>query len=171
MRLTIGRTGFLAVTRMFRPCYAGYAAGMTDTAYPGDTLGLPEDGPGSVGTFPRRLVAILIDWLACTFIALAALGVRWGELTGTESLLPLGLFALENLLLVGTVGYTLGHRILGLQVHHLEGLRAGRPSMPGPKAALIRTVLLCLVVPAFIIDRHGRGLHDRAAGTVILRSR
>ena len=142
---------------------------MTDTAYPGAALGLPQDGPGSVATFPRRLVAILIDWLACTFIALALLGVPWGGLSGNESLVPLGFFALENLLLVGTAGYTLGHRILGLQVHNLQALRAQQPSMPGPKAALIRTVLLCLVLPAFIIDRHGRGLHDRAAGTVILR--
>nr|WP_281497467.1 RDD family protein [Ornithinimicrobium sp. F0845] len=134
-------------------------------------MGLTERGPGSAATFPRRLVAILIDWLACTFIALAILGVPWGGLSGTASLLPLGLFALENLLLVGTGGYTLGHGILGLRVHHLGALQAGRPSMPGPKAALIRTVLLCLVIPAFIIDRHGRGLHDRAAGTVILRSR
>lgn len=144
---------------------------MTEPAYPGAALGLPEQGPGSVATFPRRLVAIMIDWLACTFIALAVLGVRWGELSGTQSLLPLGLFALENLLLVGTVGYTLGHRILGLQVHHLRAVQDGQPSMPGLKAALIRTVLLCLVLPAFIFDRHGRGLHDKAAGTVILRSR
>lgn len=171
MGLTIGRTGFRAVTRMFRPCYAGYAAGMTDTAYPGAALGLPENGAGSVASFPRRLVAILIDWLACTFIALAVLGVRWGELSGTDSLLPLGFFALENVLLVGTAGFTLGHRVLGLRVHHLEALRADQPSMPGPRAALIRTLLLCLVLPALIIDRHGRGLHDRAAGTVILRSR
>ena len=156
---------------MFRPCFAGYPAGVTDTAYPGAALGLPEHGRGSVATFPRRLAAIFIDWLACTFIALAVLQVPWGGLTGTQSLLPLGLFALENLLLVGTGGFTLGHGIMGLRVHHLGALQAGRASMPGPRAALIRTALLCLVIPAFIVDRHGRGLHDRAAGTVILRSR
>lgn len=144
---------------------------MTDTAYPGAALGLPETGPGSVASFPRRLAAIFIDWLACTFIALAILGVGWGQLTGAQTLLPLGLFALENLLLVGTGGFTLGHGILGLRVHHLGALQAARPSMPGPRAALIRTLLVCLVIPALVVDRHGRGLHDRAAGTVILRSR
>lgn len=171
MLSTLGGARFLTVTLVFRLCFARYPAGVTYTAYPGADLGLPENGPGSMATFPRRLVAIFIDWMACTFIALAILRVPWGGLAGTESLLPLGLFALENLLLVGTGGFTLGHGFIGLRVHRLEALQAGQPSMPGGPAALIRTVLLCLVIPAFIVDRHGRGLHDRAAGTVILRSR
>jgi hypothetical protein len=33
----------------------------------------------------------------------------------------------------------------------------------------VRTVLLCLLIPAFITDRDQRGLHDRAAGTVLVR--
>jgi uncharacterized RDD family membrane protein YckC len=32
-------------------------------------------------------------------------------------------------------------------------------------------VLLCLLIPALIWDRVGRGLHDRAAGTVVVRAR
>lgn len=142
----------------------------TDIAYPGAGLGLPEHGRGSLATFPRRLVAIFIDWMACTAIAHMILGVPWGQLHGVGSLLPLAIFAAENLLLVGLLGTTLGHRLLGLQVHRVW-LQPGAPSMPGLWAALIRTVLLSLVIPALIPDRHGRGLHDRAAGTVILRSR
>ena len=162
---------------MFRSCYAGYPAGVTtDSAYPGAALGLPERGRGSLASFPRRLLAILIDWLACTFIALAVLGVPWGQLTGTDSLVPLLFFAIENILLVGTAGFTLGHRILGLRVLRWEALTAPQGSMPGQRApglraAAIRTVLLCLLIPPFIVDRHGRGLHDRVAGTGILRSR
>ncbi len=124
-----------------------------------------------MATFGRRLVAIFIDWIACTCIALAVLGVPWGGLRGAEAWLPLGFFALENLMLVGTAGMTLGHGLLGLRVQHLGRLQAGEAGMPGLKAALIRTVLLCLVIPAFIVDRHGRGLHDQVAGTLILRSR
>ena len=33
------------------------------------------------------------------------------------------------------------------------------------------TILLVAVVPVFFVDREGRGLHDRAAGTVLVRSR
>lgn len=144
---------------------------MTATAYPGAELGLPERGPGSLGTFPRRLVAVFIDWIACTVIALAILGVPWGGLTGTASLLPLGIFFAENVLLVSTAGMTLGHGLLGLRVHRIESLQAGQPGMPGLRSGLIRAALLCLLIPAFLIDRHGRGLHDRAAGTLLLRSR
>jgi uncharacterized RDD family membrane protein YckC len=32
-------------------------------------------------------------------------------------------------------------------------------------------VLLLLFIPALIWDRDGRGLHDRAAGTVVLHTR
>jgi uncharacterized RDD family membrane protein YckC len=124
-----------------------------------------------MATFPRRLVAIFIDWMACSAIVYAAMGVPWGGLTGPAAFLPLGLFAVENLFLVGTLGSTLGHRVLGLQVHRVDAMRAQRPSMPGLRSALIRTVLLCLVLPVVIWDEHGRGLHDRAAGTVILRAR
>jgi uncharacterized RDD family membrane protein YckC len=36
---------------------------------------------------------------------------------------------------------------------------------------VIRTVLLCLVIPPVVYDADGRGLHDRAAGTIVLRTR
>lgn len=144
---------------------------MTASAYPGAELGLPERGAGSLAAVSRRLVAVFIDWMACTFIALAILRVPWGGLTGTQSLLPLGIFFLENVLLVSTAGMTLGHGLLGMRVHRIEALRAGQPGMPGLRSGLIRALLLCLLVPALIFDRHGRGLHDRAAGTLLLRSR
>ena len=54
----------------------------------------------------------------------------------------------------------------------MRDLTQGRPAdmrPPGPGAALLRTGLLCLVIPAVIWDASGRGMHDVAAGTVILR--
>lgn len=160
------------MTLVFPRCFAGYAAGVTTTsAYPGAGLGLPEEGRGSMATFPRRLVAIFIDWMACTVIVLAALRVPWGGLAGTDALLPLAVFAVENILLVSTVGSTLGHRIMGLQVYRLDSLMDGQARMPGLTSGVIRTVLLCLVIPTIVWDQHGRGLHDKAAGTILLRSR
>ena len=38
-----------------------------------------------------------------------------------------------------------------------------------PWRPLVRTVLLCLAIPALIWDRDQRGLHDRGAGTVLVR--
>jgi len=64
---------------------------------------------------------------------------------------------------VGTLGYTVGHRVVGLQVRGING----RPATP--LQAFVRTLLLCLFLPAMFWDRDGRGLHDRTAGTVIVR--
>ena len=38
-------------------------------------------------------------------------------------------------------------------------------------AGAVRTVLLCLAIPAVVTDSSGRGLHDKLAGTVIVRTR
>ncbi len=35
---------------------------------------------------------------------------------------------------------------------------------------VVRTVLLILVIPAVIFDADHRGLHDKAVGTVLIRS-
>jgi uncharacterized RDD family membrane protein YckC len=135
-------------------------------AYPGERLGLPRDGPGSMGRFGRRLVGAIIDWTACQLIAAALFSVPLpfaGVATQRDTSILLGLFALENLLLLTTTGYTLGHRIVGLRVLSLDGQRAR------PFQVLVRTVLLCLFLPALFWDKDGRGLHDKAAGTLIVR--
>lgn len=135
---------------------------MTTSAYPGDRFGLPATGPGSVGGFGRRLVAVAVDWALCLIVATGVFHVPWGA-TDAKSFVPLAIFAVENLVLVSLTGWTVGHRMLGLRVGSL-----GRPVMT-PFQVLIRTVLLCIVVPALIWDKDGRGLHDRAAGTIVVR--
>ena len=132
------------------------------TGHPGEGIGLPAEGPGSVGRFGRRVVGALIDWTLCQFVAYAVFAVPFGE-AGPHSFIPLAVFAVENLLLVGTLGYTVGHRIVGLQVRSTNGGAAA------PVQVLVRTVLLCLFLPAMFWDRDSRGLHDKAAGTVIVR--
>ena len=137
------------------------------TAYPGERFGMPREGTGSLGRFGRRLVAVIIDWTACQLIAAALFGVPLpftGVATGRDTLVLLAIFAVENLLLLPTVGYTLGHRVVGLRVQSLDN-HAARPVQ-----VLVRTALLCLFLPAMFWDRDGRGLHDKAAGTVIVRT-
>lgn len=108
-------------------------------------------------------MALLIDWLICSIIAAGFLGYRFGG--NGHSWAPLAVFFVENVLLVGTLGSTVGHRILGLQVSRVSGAAAG------PVPALVRSFLLCLFIPAVIWDKDGRGMHDRLAGTVIRRAR
>ena len=53
----------------------------------------------------------------------------------------------------------------------LVGISVVRPGggTPGPLAALVRAVLLCLVIPAVIFDPDQRGLHDKAMNTLLIR--
>jgi uncharacterized RDD family membrane protein YckC len=123
---------------------------------------MPEAGPGSLARFGRRLVAVLVDWLVCTVIAAGLMHYRLGQ-GGLGPFKPLAVFVLMNLLLVGTLGSTIGHRLLGIRVVRLDGASAG------PLLAATRTVLLAVVIPAVIWDRDTRGFHDKIAGTVPVR--
>ncbi|MCA1675516.1 MAG: RDD family protein [Actinobacteria bacterium] len=125
--------------------------------YRGERLRLPERGPGSVAGFGARLAAITIDWLPCVVVANLA--------TENPPFSTLALFAALTALTVGATGRSPGHAALGLRVADLDG---GRPGW-GP--AVVRTLLICLVVPPLVYDIDGRGLHDRAVGTVVLRER
>lgn len=131
---------------------------------------MPERGPGSIAGFGIRLVAVLIDWVVALFIASGLFRVPLPftaqHTSGVDSFITLGVFGVITLLLVGTLGYTIGHRVMGLQVRSLSG--TGRVM---PLQALARTVLLCIFVPAVIWDRDGRGLHDKIPNTVIVRTR
>ncbi|MGW1769070.1 RDD family protein [Streptomyces sp. NPDC002073] len=131
-----------------------------DFGYPGEQLGLPRQGPGSVAKFGRRLAALAIDWVACQLIAYGL--ITGGDMAGTGNW-TLGLFVALAILTVGTVGFTPGKRIVGLRVVSEAGGRLGFGRV------VLRTLLLALVVPAVVWDRDGRGLHDRLARAVQVR--
>ena len=146
----------------------GSPANSDEEDSPATRLNLPKEGPGALAPLWRRIVALVIDWFAALAIATAV----WGT---ENSLLPLAVFGVSTFLLVAMIGSTLGHRLLGLRVVPLaDPARATLPGFqigPGVMRAALRTVLLCLVIPAAVWDADGRSLHDRFAGTVILRHR
>jgi len=143
-------------------------------------LGVAPDGPGSLARLPRRLAALAIDWALC--LAVSGLiapvpGQGRGILAGA-SLVTMAVFGVSSTVLVGLLGTTVGHRLLGLRVVRARDLagpadgaaaRVAAAPPPGILAGLVRSALLCLVIPAVVWDRDGRGLHDTAAGTVLVR--
>lgn len=135
-------------------------------AYPGQDLGLPEFGPGSVAGWSRRLAALLIDWVICSLIALGFFyhpGSHEANVLAQPRLWTLAVFGVQDFVLTATLGFTIGKRLTGLRVIRLDR----RPV--GFARALARTVLLMLVVPVMIMDRDLRGLQDKAAATVVVR--
>ncbi|WP_226346123.1 RDD family protein [Agilicoccus flavus] len=132
-------------------------------AYPGASLGLPQDGPGSLAPIGRRVLALFIDGAVAQLIARGLLGFELG-VGGFDAFKPLLVVFVINVLMVGAGGWTIGHRLLGMRVD------ACPRGWAGPRRALVRALLLCLAVPPLVVGRDGRGLHDRLAGTVLVRS-
>ncbi|MFD4143971.1 MULTISPECIES: RDD family protein [unclassified Streptomyces] len=131
-----------------------------DFGYRGRQLGLPESGPGSVATFGRRFGALLVDWGLCVLIAYGLFAGGGQQATSNRALV---IFLVLSLLTVGTVGFTPGKRLFGLRVIAENGERLGVGRV------VVRSLLLCLAIPALVWDRDGRGLHDRLARAVQVR--
>jgi len=132
--------------------------------YPGERLGRPERGPGALARPGRRFFSILIDWVLCLLITRGFVGAE----TPAASLIPVAVLLVENILLVGTIGYTVGQRMVGVHVQRATG-----DGPPGLVAGLVRSVLLVLVVPPLTMgwDADRRGMHDLLSGTLVVRNR
>lgn len=147
------------------PGTAPYPGGSTSGGHRGEAFGLPATGVGSVAGFGRRLAAVTVDW----FLALFAAGL----FAGTDPLAPqsnlqwivLGVWFLLTATAVAAFGITPGMAVVGIRVASLDSTLVGVPR------ALLRTALLALVLPALARDADGRGWHDRASRTVVVRTR
>lgn len=123
--------------------------------WPGYDLGLPETGPRSIGRLGRRILALAIDWALAVVISVAFFHYN--------SFATLGIYAVMQIVFLITVGGSIGHLVCRMRLTPLNGgyLGVWRP--------IVRTVLICIVIPAVIYDRDQRGLHDRAVGTILVR--
>ncbi|WP_091947161.1 RDD family protein [Trujillonella endophytica] len=125
----------------------------------GASLGLPAEGPGSLAPFGTRVGAYLVDAIGSGLVAVAVFGPGrsyWTLLT----------FAVVTVVTLVAFGQTPGMRLLSLRLAHpRQGERLA------PWRAVVRTALLCLLVPALLVDADGRGLHDRLTDTAVVRER
>ena len=126
----------------------------------GASLGLPADGPGSLASFGSRVLAFGVDALGSALVAGLFTAPR---LPGNWSLAA---FAAVTVVTLLAFGQTPGMRLLGLRLAHP---RVGERLAPW--RAVVRTALLCLLVPALLVDADGRGLHDRLTDTAVVRDR
>ena len=132
----------------------------TPRNWPGERFGLPDDGPRSVARFGRRLGAIAIDWAI-------AYGLSWLFFRAPDGTanpwITLAVFGVLTLLFELFFNASIGHLALRMRVVPIRG------GSLAPWRPLVRTLLLCLGIPPLISDRDSRGLHDRLAGTVLVR--
>jgi uncharacterized RDD family membrane protein YckC len=138
------------------------AAAEVGGPYPGERLGLPATGVSSVAGLGRRMAALAIDWflaygIAALLTALDDPNLGWSVL---------GIWYLLTAVPVAVFGASAGMTALGIRVASLDSA-----AVIGVPRALLRTAMIALVLPALARDEDGRGWHDRATRTVVVRSR
>ena len=134
---------------------ANPSSSVPQSSYPGERLGLPEHGPGSIGGFLPRVIGLVIDWSIAVAIAWWFFDYHPAALTAV--------FILLTGLTIALLGGSIGHIVMGMRLNTVDG-RA-----PGWWRPLLRQALLMLVLPAAIIDQDQRGGHDVISGLVLRR--
>lgn len=112
----------------------------------------------------RRIVALLIDWAACTLVTVGILGPGDYVQDPNSGWFVLGFFALEVSLLTTLAGASFGQLLTGIRVLTTDGRTLSL------LVAVARTLLICAVVPPLIFKPDsGRGLHDLWTGSAAYR--
>lgn len=131
--------------------------------FPGENLGLPAHGTGSVASTGRRALALCIDW----FLSVIVCVMVWGAYPMPSTHI-LCLWFIVCFLSVSLVNRTPGQILTGVFIASI--VPGQEQQRIGVLRAFFRQVLLLpLLIPAFFQDSDGRGLHDRATGTIVLR--
>ena len=117
------------------------------------------DGVEAVEVFDQLLVFFGFEGAAHRLIP----GAEYG--TGDYAVATLVIFAVEIIALTWLTGSSFGQRVMGIAVVSQAG---GRLSL---WRIVVRTVLICLVIPALVYDSQKRGLQDLAVGSrVVMRT-
>lgn len=137
-------------------------------AWPGERLGLPENGPGSVAPRGVRLAALLVDLVLAALVTslFVEVDVSRPEVMQQFNYFSALVWFVLTAVMVGFFGFTPAKALFGIRVARLDG----KP-MVSPLRAIPRTLLTAVILPAAISDADGRGLHDKATGTVVVRTR
>ncbi|MGE2833530.1 RDD family protein [Mycobacterium sp. SMC-4] len=131
--------------------------------YPGERLGLPAEGSGSIARFGRRIAALLVDWVVS--LGLAALVTTLGlSASATLQTTQLVVWIILGIVSVRLFGFTPGQIALGLKVVSVDNR-----DFVGLGRAIARMLLITLVIPALFTDSDLRGLHDLATKTAVVR--
>jgi uncharacterized RDD family membrane protein YckC len=118
-------------------------------------------GPGQVAPEPvtvaRRFVALFIDWILCLLVS-----TIFGD-PRRDTWIPLIVLVVEYAFFIGLFTQT-----PGMFVRSIRCVSVTNGGPIGVPLAALRGILLCLVIPAVIMDGERRGLHDRWTGSVVV---
>jgi len=113
-----------------------------------------------VASWGKRVLALFVDWTASLLVAALFTGGAALSSHGWEAWLPMLVFLVEATVLTPLLGGSFGQVLTRVAV-----LRVDRRPL-SLLAALLRTALICLVVPPLFSNLDRRGLHDLATRAV-----
>ncbi len=113
-------------------------------------------------SWPRRVLALVVDWAASTLVVIAVAGLDWYSTSRLAGVAVLGVYVVESGLLTALAKGSFGQLLTGLRVVRMSG----DPRPLTLLSALGRSVLIALVIPPLVFRPDGRGLHDLAVGSV-----
>ncbi|UVE95175.1 RDD family protein [Dietzia sp. B32] len=140
--------------------------------FKGENLGLPRHGEGSIAPLGLRIGALVVDWslaygLVAIIVMLAGPGVLGGDSFSTVSswAVPL-IWGVSGVVCVWLFAQTPGQAVVGIGTARIDA-----DERVGFVRALVRVVFIFFLLPPLIQDEDGRGMHDRATGTTLIRTR
>ncbi len=139
--------------------------GREQESYPGQWLGLPQTGRGSLASWRARITALVLDWAASMAVAVGAFGSGVLSGGGWRSWMILAVFFVQSAVLSAVAGGSFGQLLCRIAVFRLDRQPLGF------LRAFSRAVLVCLALPALVVGADRRGLHDLAVGTVVINRR
>lgn len=137
----------------------------TAAPYPGERLGLPREGRGSLASWWTRIVALIVDWAVSMAVAVGLFGTDVVNGSGWKAWMILVVFFVQSSVLSVLTGGSLGHSLARIGVYRMDGKPLGF------LRGLVRAALICLAIPALVVDGDRRGLQDLVAGTVVINRR
>ncbi len=134
-------------------------------AYPGESIGLPEHGRGSLASWWSRIAALVLDWGASMVVAVFLFGTGVLREGGWRAWMILAVFFVQSAVLGALAGGSFGQLLAGIGIVGLDGRRLGWARAVG------RAALICLVLPTVVIGAERRALNDLLLGTVVVNRR
>ncbi|QCX27793.1 RDD family protein [Nocardioides jishulii] len=116
-------------------------------------------------SWTRRILALVVDWFASIGVVMLFLGWQGWLDNPSSGLYTLGVFVLESAFGIALAGGSFGQLVTRLRVVRFDGT----PRPIGLLQALLRQVLIALVIPPLVFRPDGRGLHDLAVGSAVVR--
>lgn len=136
-----------------------------DEQYPGQSLGLPASGRGSLASWTARVAALIVDWAASMALAVILFGMGVLREAGWRSWMILAVFFVQSAVLTGLAGGSFGQILARIGVMRVDGQPIGL------LRAIARQAMICLILPTIVIGAERRALNDIALGTVVINRR